>query len=206
MSSDSHTANVPQVPRRDIGDSELLRVIASAESTKTPPPAWYLTMAHNPLVAKEFAAYWDLLHRGGSVPHDIKELGRLAIAQMIGCDFCARQKSPLAINLTTEEIQSCALPNWEHPDPRTRAALHYARTLVLDDGMDAAVYVELKKYYTLAEIVELAAFFCLTAGGNRMAKSWNIEPHGQASTIPTGVMSIHDRRFSSKALTSDPNQ
>jgi len=41
---------------------------------------------------------------------------------------------------------SCALPNWEHPDPKTRAALHYARTLTLDDGRDREVYAELKKF------------------------------------------------------------
>ena len=86
-------------------------------------------MGNNPEVATAFAAYWDLLHRGGTVPHEIKELARLQIAQMIGCEFCARQTSPLADSITDEEKISCALPDWEHPDPKTRAALHYARTL-----------------------------------------------------------------------------
>jgi alkylhydroperoxidase family enzyme len=132
-----------------------------------------------------------MLHRGGTVPHEIKELARIQIAQIIGCEFCARQISPLAPSITQEEKMSCALPNWEHPDPKTRAALHYARTLTLDDGRDAEVYAELKKFYSHAEIIELSAFFCLTAGGNRMAKSWSIEPHGVVSEIPRGAMSIH---------------
>jgi alkylhydroperoxidase family enzyme len=71
-------------------------------------------------------------------------------------------------------------------------ALHYARTLTLDDGRDEEVYAELRGHYTAPEIVELSAFFCLTMGGNRMAKSWAIEPHGDTSAIPVGVMSIHD--------------
>ena len=96
---------------------------------------------------------------------------------------------------------SCALPNWEHPDPKTRAALHYARTLTLDDGRDAQVYEELKKYYSNAEIIELSAFFCLTAGGNRMAKSWSIEPHGEVSAIPAGAMSIHEEETQESAAT-----
>jgi alkylhydroperoxidase family enzyme len=125
------------------------------------------------------------------VPHEIKELARVQIAQMIGCEFCARQISPLAASITEEEKISCALPNWEHPDPKTRAALAFARTLTLDDGRDSEVYEEVKKYYSNAEIIELSAFFCLTAGGNRMAKSWSIEPHGKVSAIPTGAMSIH---------------
>jgi alkylhydroperoxidase family enzyme len=187
----TYVPNVPQVAEMDVNDPKLCQVIDGAAVTKSPPQAWYRTMGHNPGVAKAFANYWDLLHRGGSVPHGIKELARIQIAQMIGCEFCARQTSPLAESITEEEKRSYALPNWEHPDPKTRAALHYARTLTLDDGRKAQVYEDLKKYYSNAEIIELSAFFCLTAGGNRMAKSWSIEPHGEVSAIPAGAMSIH---------------
>ena len=164
-------------------------MIDRASITKSPPPSWYRTMGNNPEVAKEFARYWDMLHRGGSVPHRIKELCRIQIAQMIGCEFCARQTSPPA-EITHEEKVSCALPNWEHPDPMTAAALHFARTLTLDDGKDSAVYQELREYYTVAEIVELSAFFMLTMGGNRMAKSWSIEAHDEVSAIPVGAISV----------------
>ena len=185
-----HVANVPQVDEHDVGDPALIEIVERAEQTKSPPPSWYRTMGNNPAVAAGFASYWEILHRGGSVPHEIKELARLQISQMIGCEFCARQTSPLAESITEEERLSCALPDWEHPDPKTRAALHYARTLTLDDGRDEEVYAELREHYSLAEIVELAAFFCLTMGGNRMAKSWGIEPHA-GDVIPEGVMSVH---------------
>ena len=191
MSLLTHAPNISQVADQDLNDAELREVIRNAAVTKSPPQAWYRTMGHNPEVAKAFANYWNSLHRGGSVPHEIKELARVQIAQMIGCEFCARQTSPLAASITEEEKRCCALPNWDHPNPKTRAALHYARTLTLDDGQDHEVYEELKQYYSNAEIIELAAFFCLTAGGNRMAKSWSIEPHGEVSAIPAGVMSIH---------------
>lgn len=184
--------NVEKIDRDAVEDPGLEALLVHAERTTSPPVSWYLTMGHNPEVAQGFAAYWEILHRGGSVEHEIKELCRIQIAQMIGCDFCARQRSPLAASLTDEEIQSCALPNWEHPDARTRAALHYARTLTLDDGRDEAVYEELRRHYSEAEIIELATFFTLTAGGNRMAKSWGIDPQ-EGSSIPDGVMSIHQR-------------
>ena len=193
MAAATHVPHVPQLPDKDVQDPQLRRVIEGAAVTKSPPQAWYRTMAHNPEVAVAFASYWELLHRGGSVPHEIKELARIQIAQMIGCEFCARQTSPLAASITEEDKTSCALPSWEHPDPKTRAALHYARTLTLDDGRDVQVYEELQKYYSHSEIIELSAFFCLTAGGNRMAKSWKIEPHGEVSAIPAGAMSIHAR-------------
>ena len=190
MSTLTHVPNVPQIAD-DAADPRLRDVIERAKVTKSPPPAWYRTMGQNPDVAREFARYWDMLHRGGTVPHEIKELARIQIAQIVGCEFCARQTSPLASSITEEEKRSCALPNWEHPDPKTRAALHYARTLTLDDGRDKEVYAELRKFYSNAEIIELSAFFCLTAGGNRMAKSWSIEAHAQVPAIPAGAMSIH---------------
>ena len=193
MATVEHVANVSQVDIDAVTDPSLSEILDKAEVTKSPPVAWYLTMGNNPEVAVAFARYWEPLHRGGTVPHEIKELCRIQIAQMIRCDFCARQRSPLADSISDEEIQSCALPDWEHPDPRTRAALHYARTLTLDDGRDAEVYGELREHYSNAEIIELAAFFCLTAGGNRMAKSWGIEPHDEEnSPIPAGAASIHD--------------
>jgi alkylhydroperoxidase family enzyme len=192
MSTATNAPNVAQIDRSSIESVELAEVLDNAEVTKTPPVAWYLTMGNDPEVAVAFARYWELLHRGGSVPHEIKELCRIQIAHMVRCDFCARQLSPAASSITDEEVQSCSLPDWEHPDPRTRAALHYARTLTLDDGRDDEVYEELRRFYTEAEIIEMAAFFCLTAGGNRMAKSWRIEPHADESPIPSGAMSIHD--------------
>jgi len=173
MATANHVPNLPQIRDEDVTDPELAAVIEAAATTKSPPQSWYRTMGNNPDVAKEFARYWDMLHRGGTVDHSIKELARLQIAQMIGCEFCARQISPLA-QVTDEEKASCAMPHWDHPDPKTRAALHYA--------------------FKAAEIVELSAFFCLTAGGNRMAKSWGIEPHEEVSAIPAGAFSIHGAR------------
>jgi alkylhydroperoxidase family enzyme len=189
----TEVTNVPQVDEQQVGDRALVEVIDRAEQTKSPPPSWYRTMGNNPDVATAFATYWDLLHRGGTVSHEIKELCRIQISQMVGCEFCAAQVSPLADSITDEEKQSCALPDWEHSDPKTRAALHYARTLTIDDGRDEEVYAELKQHYTLAEIIELAAFSCLTMGGNRMAKSWGIEPH-LGGIIPEGVMSAKPQR------------
>ena len=74
MTVSTHMPNIPQIRDQDITDPNLYRVIESAAVTKSPPPAWYRTMGNNPEVAKAFAGYWDMLHRGGTVPHEIKEL------------------------------------------------------------------------------------------------------------------------------------
>jgi AhpD family alkylhydroperoxidase len=85
-------------------------------------------------MAVAYAMYWDETHRGGSVEHAIKELMRIAIAGLLVCGFCADQRSVMAVDagLDEEDTLACALPEFEHRDPRTRAALRYARALVLD--------------------------------------------------------------------------
>ena len=95
MNSSEHVPNVPQIRDDELKDPELRGVIGRAATTKSPPPAWYRTMGHNPEVAKAFAGYWELLHRGGSVPHEIKELARIQIAQMgSGSRLAIRKTSP----------------------------------------------------------------------------------------------------------------
>jgi alkylhydroperoxidase family enzyme len=101
----NHMPNIPQI-NDGAADPGLRDVIERAKVTKSPPPAWYRTMGNNPEVAKAFGHYWDMLHRGGTVPHEIKELARIQIAQIVGCEFCARQISPLAPRITREEKMS----------------------------------------------------------------------------------------------------
>ena len=127
MSLLAHAPNIPQVADQDVHDPELREVIRKAAVTKSPPQAWYRTMGHNPEVAKAFASYWNYLHRGGSVPHEVKELA--AGIQILPDDWLrilrAADLSACCASITEEEKTSCALPNWEHPDPKTRAALHF---------------------------------------------------------------------------------
>lgn len=176
------TSRLPQVPIDEIQDERLLAVLDRAERLSTPKPAWYRTLAHAPEMAIAYAQYWDLTHRGGQVEHTTKELMRIAISQLLGCDFCAEQRSARALDEGLEEIdaQACALPNFDHPDRRVRAALRYARALALDrPGDDGsafdAVYEELRSVYNDAEIVELACFGAIVIGGVKVSRSLRIE-------------------------------
>ena len=134
----THTPNVPQVADKDVSDPKLRQVIDGAAVTKSPPQAWYRTMGNNPEVAKAFANYWDMLHRGGTVPHHIKELARIQIAQMIGCEFCARQTSPLAATITEEEKKAARCPIGSIRTPR-RALLS------ITPGLSRSTMVETRK-------------------------------------------------------------
>lgn len=171
------------VPRDAVTDPRLQAVLERAEILSTPKPAWYLTLAHNPDMALSYAMFWDETHRGGRVEHTIKELMRIAIAQLLGCGFCAEQRSVMAVDhgLDEDDARACALPGFDHPDPRTAAALRYARALVLDSpGDDGSafdgVYAELRSVFTDAEIVELGCFAAIAIGGVKLSRSLRIEP------------------------------
>jgi AhpD family alkylhydroperoxidase len=172
---------MPRVDVATLGDAELDRIIENARRWSTPKPAWYETLAASPPIAKAFANYWDVAFRAGRVEHRIKELMRLAIAQLLGCSFCAIQRSTKAIEggLAEEEIEACTLADFNHPDGRTRAALRLARELALDNASRDqsrfdAVYRELHEVFDDEEIMELAGICVLFIGGTHVARSLGI--------------------------------
>ncbi|MFT3866433.1 MAG: carboxymuconolactone decarboxylase family protein [Solirubrobacterales bacterium] len=180
--AESRAAGVPRIAPLDpatVTDSELLAVLERAERLSTPKPAWYLTLGHDPEMAVGYARFWDLTHRGGQVDHRIKELMRIAISTLLGCDFCAEQRSVRALEegLDEEAAQACALPDFDHPDARTRAALRYARALTIDSPADPIdwepIYAELRQVFTDPEIVELGCFAAIAIGGVKLSRSIN---------------------------------
>lgn len=171
-----------RIPREQISDRRLRGVLQRAEKLSTPKPAWYQTLAHAPDMAVAYARYWDLTHRGGNVEHTTKELMRIAIAELLGCGFCADQRSVMALDQGFDERDAavCALPDFDHPDPRVRAALRFARAMTLDGPAVTtdwdAVYDELREVYSDGEIVELGCFAAMAIGGVKLSRSLN-EPN-----------------------------
>jgi AhpD family alkylhydroperoxidase len=191
----SELPRLPRLTQEAIADEALLEVLARAELLSTPKPAWYLTLGHDPEMAVGYARFWDLTHRGGRVDHTIKELMRIAISALFGCDFCADQRSVKALEdgLDEEAAAACTLPDFDHPDPRTRAALRFARALTLDGPATPvdwdAVYAELGECFSEAEIVELGCFAAIAIGGVKLSRSLN-EPAGperQRASEPHGT-------------------
>jgi AhpD family alkylhydroperoxidase len=171
------TNRISRLSPDKISDPQLLEVLERAELLSTPKPAWYLTLGHNPEMAVGYARYWDLTHRGGTVEHGIKELMRIAISTLLGCEFCAQQRSALALEEGMDEADAgaCAMPDFSHPDPRTRAALRFARALALDSPSNPArwdsVYAELQASFDEEEIVELGCFAAIALGGVKLSRS-----------------------------------
>lgn len=162
----------------EIEDQEVVEILRRAERQSAPKPEWYLVLAHSPEMAKAYAAFWDATHRGGQVEHKTKELMRILIADLLACDFCSEQRSAQALEqgLKEEEVQACLLAQAEHPDPRVRAALGFARAIVQDAGAAESdrVYDELKAQFTPAEIVELGCFAAIAIGGVKLSRTLSI--------------------------------
>jgi len=170
---------LPRVSRTEIRDPRLRGILERAERLSTPKPAWYETLAHSPDMAVAYARYWDLTHRGGHVEHTTKELMRIAISQLLGCGFCADQRSVSAVEagLDESDAQACALPDFDHPEPRVRAALRFARAMTIDRPGNEQnwdeIYEELGQVYSSAEIVELGCFAAIAIGGVKLSRSLN---------------------------------
>jgi AhpD family alkylhydroperoxidase len=170
---------VQKLEPAEVTDPALNRVLEKSERLSTPMPAWFLTLGHSPEMAVAYFDYWDRTHRGGKVDHRIKELMRIAVSTLLGCEFCATQRSNVALEngLSEEDAQACALPDFNHPDPRARAALRFARALTLDSPSDPVdwdpIYEELHATFDDDEIVELGCFAAIAVGGVKLSRSLN---------------------------------
>ena len=175
------TARLRPVSRDTIDDPELLEVLDRADRLSAPKPEWYLATAHYAEGCKVFDRYWDTVFRHGRVDHSIKELMRLAIVQLLGCDFCSSQRSAIAqgAGLSEHDVEACTMTDFNPPDPRLRAALSLARQLCLSRaGDDTAVfdpiYKQLHEVFDEEEIVELLYLSAITIGGTTVARSLDL--------------------------------
>jgi alkylhydroperoxidase family enzyme len=92
---------------------------------------------------------------GGTLGTRLRELLRLANAQLVGCDACSQARYDS--DLGEEDIACAVVGAGEDLDERERLALAFQRKLHLDHwAIDADTYRELGRVFSTAEIVELA--------------------------------------------------
>jgi alkylhydroperoxidase family enzyme len=127
---------------------------------------------------------------GGALGTRLRELLRLANAQLVGCDACsqARYDSELA----EADIACAVVGAGEDLDDRERLALAFQRKLHLDHwSIDAETYRELGTVFSTAEIVELADTITAMMGPGRWLHTLDMissdEPVIAWSHTPTTV-------------------
>ncbi|GAA1845519.1 carboxymuconolactone decarboxylase family protein [Actinomadura bangladeshensis] len=103
---------------------------------------------------------------GGTLGTRLRELLRLANAQLVGCDACSRARYDS--ELGEEDIACAVVGAGEELSERERLALAFQRKLHLDHwSIDSGTYRELATVFTTAEIVELADTITAIMGPGR---------------------------------------
>jgi alkylhydroperoxidase family enzyme len=131
-------------------------------SSTIPVQIW----AHRPKVALAWLKVMEELHLRGLLDERLRELVRLKIASITTCRACQLARKS---DQVSEEDVACL--GWDDPrySPREQAALHYAELFAGDYlVIDEAVFAELERSFTTAEIVELNMFAALMLAGGRM--------------------------------------
>jgi alkylhydroperoxidase family enzyme len=153
--------------------AEMRRLVASGQlgSGKTD---WPRILAHHPdrsvvehrlsLIAKNGT------DGGGTLGIRLRELLRLANAQLVGCDACSQARYDS--DLDEADISCAVVGAGEDLDDRERLALAFQRKMHLDHwSIDTETYRELAAVFSTAEIVELADTIATAMGPGRFLHS-----------------------------------
>lgn len=132
-------------------------------------------LAHAPEVAERWLAFYvPLTREDGRLPIEIKELVRLQIAGVYGCDYCTGFITPLARTrgLTSEKVSWVMTPQApEAPFTEAeRAVLRYTLAMATGSGIlsDAQV-AEVRKHFRDDQMVELSMLAAALIGFGRVS-------------------------------------
>jgi len=149
-------------------DPELRDLISEGRaagmlSTTIPNQIW----AYRPEQSKEMIRRYRLSFNKGILEPRLCELVRLRIAQYNDCVACkVARKSPEV----TEEDVACLSSDDARFTPREQMALKFAELFVTDHfAIDDAMFAEMGKLFTKAEIIELGIQVSSALGGGRLA-------------------------------------
>ena len=101
------------------------------------------------------------------------------VSQINGCAFCLDMHHKDAIHNGETEQRLHSLPAWRecpYYSDAERAALQMADDLTTKCDVDDATYEELTKYFTKAQIADLALAVSMTNTWNRLNKTFRTTP------------------------------
>jgi len=155
--------NIEPIAIEDVKDPELLDLIQQAKELGVPDENFILILARVPSYAKAILKTMIMSHTQGNVPHTLKEMMRIQLANFAGDPYFSKLRSKRAIDqgLTENQI-ACASDDYEDSSDFSEAdkvALRFSDQMYLDSQkVDKAFYDEMKKHYSDAQIMELGGF------------------------------------------------
>lgn len=153
----------------EITDSELADLIARGEALGVPDALFGRILARAPAHAKPLMRALLMSHAEGSVDHALKEVIRIQLARFAGDKYFAalRSKRAQAAGLTEARIEAGCGDYEDSPlfTEAEKSALRYADQMYLDPHkVDAAMYADLKRHWSEAQVMELGAFIAFHYG------------------------------------------
>ncbi|MBS0349210.1 MAG: carboxymuconolactone decarboxylase family protein [Proteobacteria bacterium] len=131
-------------------------------SSSLPVQVW----AHCPQVAQAWLVVLEEMHLNGVLNGRLKELVRLKIASITSCRACQVARKD---DRVSELDIACLSADHERFSGPERAALRYAELFAGDYlSIDDAVYIDLARWFSTPQIVELNLFCALMLAGGRM--------------------------------------
>lgn len=175
--------HVEPVPLAEIDDAELRELIARCEALGVPDATFGRILARVPSYAKVTLAAMLHSHTEGNVDHRLKEIIRVQLARFARDPYFSALRSRRAQEAGLDEATIEAGCSRYETDPRftdaERAALRYADMMYLDPNqVDRAMYDELKRHYTEAQIMELGAFIAFHYGMQVFMRTLDAAPAG----------------------------
>jgi AhpD family alkylhydroperoxidase len=112
---------------------------------------------------------------------DVKLLDLVAyrVSQINGCGFCLDMHHKDAIHHGDTEQRLHSLPAWRecpYYSEAERAALAMADSLTIETNVDDATFATLEKYFTKAQIADLAFAIAATGTWNRLNIAFRTTP------------------------------
>jgi alkylhydroperoxidase family enzyme len=161
--------HVAPLPRENVRDPELVALIEQSERLGVPGSLFGLILARVPGYAKPLLQAMLRSHFEGQVDPVLKEIIRVQLARRAGSRYFGNLRAAGAqTSGLTEAAIEAGCEDYERSGGFTEKqkwALRYADQMYLNPAsIDAAFYVELKKHYSEAEIMELGAFIAFHYG------------------------------------------
>ena len=115
----------------------------------------------------------------GRVPNRYKQLARLYLSQVHGCQTCNKQNVPGSLEAGISEAQIDAITDFERGpfDAGEKAVLRYTAQMALTNPagkMESQLYYDLRKHFDDAQICELGTVMAVIAGMAKLSFVLNL--------------------------------
>ena len=150
-------ARLEPIPAEQL--SPYFRELVAADEKAGRDPALNGVMAHHPKFFEDYFSFYYPNHEQGLVESRVKELARLKIARLNGCQTCAMARYASATREGLDEacIAQLDLPGDEQSlSERESLAVEFAERMATDHfSIDDAFIKALQEHFSPPEILEL---------------------------------------------------